>query len=293
VVGRVRRALGTRAVGHAGTLDPMATGLLVALVGEATRLSPFLSGARKRYRARVRLGIGTDSYDADGAETARRPLPAPFGGELGRSTPAAPPAALAAALAAERGRREQVPPEVSAVHVGGVRAYELARRGEAPALSARAVDVGEVRLLAVDASDVEFPSLEVELEVSKGYYVRAFARDLGAALGAPAHLTALRRLASGGFSIDEARRLDEGDGLGAALVPAARAARRAMASAELTDEGARRARQGKALDATHFAAPPPEGLAAWFLGDEIVAVGETSGGAGRVVRGFPAGPEGA
>jgi tRNA pseudouridine55 synthase len=288
VVGAVRRALGTRAVGHAGTLDPMATGLLVALVGEATRLSPFLSGARKRYRARLCLGVGTDSYDADGAETSRQPLAAPLLGELARATPDAPPPALARALDAERARREQVPPEVSAVHVDGVRAYERARRGEALALAPRPTDVGELRLTGVDATGREFPEIEVELEVAKGYYVRAFARDLGAALGVPAHLTALRRLASGAFSLDEAVPLDPPAALAAALVPTARALRRAMAAAELSDEGAKRARQGKALGPEHFRAPPPEGVAAWFLDDDIVALGETKGGEARVVRGFPA-----
>jgi tRNA pseudouridine55 synthase len=290
VVGALRRALGTRAVGHAGTLDPMATGLLVALVGEATRLSPFLSGARKRYRARVRLGVGTDSLDADGRETARRPLDAPLREALAGAPPERPPATLARALEAERARREQVPPEVSALHVDGVRAYERARRGEALDLPARPVDVGEARLVGVDASDLEFPEIEIELEVSKGYYVRAFARDLGAALGAPAHLTALRRLASGGFSVDEALPLEPPSALAAALVPTARALRRAMAPAELTAEGARRARQGKALGPEHFLAAPPEGLSAWFVGDEIVAVGEARGGEARVVRGFPAPP---
>ncbi len=292
VVGAVRRALGTRAVGHAGTLDPMATGLLVALVGEATRLSPFLSGARKRYLARVSFGVGTDSLDADGRETARRPLEGPLRDEFAAAPPGGPPPpALARALGAERARREQVPPDVSALHVDGERAYERARRGETLALAPRPVEVGEARLCGLDAADPGFPSIEVELEVSKGYYVRSFARDLGAALGAPAHLSALRRLESGGFSVAEARPLAPPEALAGALLPTGSALRRAMASAELSDEGATRARQGKALGPEHFVGPAPAGLAAWFRGDVIVAVGETrEGGEARVVRGFPPPP---
>lgn len=287
VVGAVRRALGTREVGHAGTLDPMATGLLVALVGEATRLSPFLSGARKRYQARLRLGVGTDSQDADGREISRQPLAPALREALAHTTPSAPPEALASALEAEWARREQVPPEVSALHVDGERAYERARRGESLSLAARPVDVGDLCLVGIDTSDGEFPEIEVEIEVSKGYYVRAFARDLGASLGVPAHLTALRRLASGGFSVAEALPLEPPSALAAALVPTPRALRRAMASVDLTAEGALRARQGKALGPGHFAAPPPEGVSAWFLGDEVVAVGEAKSGEARVVRGFP------
>ncbi len=292
VVGATRRALGTRAVGHAGTLDPMATGLLVVLVGDATRLSPFLTGARKRYRARVLLGVGTDSLDADGAETARSPLPAAIREELARASVEAPPPALARALEAERERREQIPPDVSALHVDGERAYERARRGETLALPPRPIEVGEARLVGIDAADESFPSIEVELEVSKGYYVRAFARDLGAALGAPAHLTALRRLASGAFSVDEALPLEPAHALARALTPTGEALRRALPSAELSDEGALRARQGKALGPEHFVGAMPEGVAAWFRADEAVAIGETQGAEARIVRGFPPPPPG-
>jgi len=186
VVARARRLFGTRAVGHAGTLDPMATGVLVLLFGEACKLSAYLTGQDKTYSAGVRFGSATDSLDADGRVTEERTLPA---GWLARET-------LDRALAVERARTLQVPPAVSAISEGGRRAYQRVRAGETVELAPRPVRVARLELL--EWSDA---GVDVELEVSKGYYVRAFARDLGATLGVPAHLGRLRRLTSGAFSL--------------------------------------------------------------------------------------------
>lgn len=237
VVSHVRRVYGTRRVGHAGTLDPMATGVLVLLLGEATKLSEVLTTQKKAYVTTVRFGIGTDSLDADGKITTQKELPE---GGIERS-------ALDAALADERARTLQVPPAVSAISVGGQRAYALARRGRAPDLPPRNVQVERLVLGGFDGG-----SATLELAVSKGYYVRALARDLGNALGFPAHLTSLRRTESGAFSLS-----------GAAPLPLERpfplrdlvsAVRLALPTAVLTAEGALRAMQGKRLSVEHFEA---------------------------------------
>ncbi|HMJ14672.1 MAG TPA: tRNA pseudouridine(55) synthase TruB, partial [Polyangiaceae bacterium] len=176
VVAEARRLYGTRAVGHAGTLDPMASGVLVLVFGEATKLSGYLTQQSKRYSARVRLGRSTSTDDAWGEVVEERPI-----GEVNRD-------ALEATLAKERARTEQVPPPVSAIKVCGQRAYRLARAGREPELEARTVCIHSLELLGFDGE-----TIELELHVSKGYYVRALARDLGQSLGLPAHLSGLRR----------------------------------------------------------------------------------------------------
>jgi tRNA pseudouridine55 synthase len=279
-VARARRLLRTRQIGHAGTLDPMATGLLVLLVGEATKLSPFLSMERKRYRADVCLGVATDSLDADGVILVDAPLPEALLAELARGEGSG---LLARALEAERARQEQVPPVVSAIHVDGERAHARARRGEEVSLPPRPVRVFSLELLAVELSPRVV--IRVELEVEKGYYVRSFGRDLGAALGVPAHLSALRRLSSGGFDLAEATPLEPP----ARLLSLEEAARRALPGAALSERGARRARQGQALEADDFLDTPPGELAAWFEGERLLAVGEPREGRFRVLRGFRGG----
>lgn len=234
VVSHVRRVYGTRRVGHAGTLDPMATGVLVLLLGEATKLSEVLTTQKKAYETTVRFGIGTDSLDADGKVTAQRELPE---GGIGR-------ARLDAALDEERARTLQVPPAVSAISVGGERSYALARRGEAPELPPRDV---KVERLVLDGFDGTFAKLE--LTVSKGYYVRALARDLGSSLGFPAHLTSLRRTESGAFSLSGAAPLPLERP--APLLDLVSAVRLALPTVTLTAEGALRAVQGKLLSAEH------------------------------------------
>jgi tRNA pseudouridine55 synthase len=191
VVARVRRLLGAKRVGHGGTLDPMASGVLPICLGEATKLAPFLLEADKEYDAEVRFGVETDTLDAEGAVLARRPVAIERG-------------ALEAALAAFRGPIEQVPPMYSALKREGRPLYSYARAGETVARAPRQVTVHE---LVLESWDGEAARLRVRC--SKGTYVRALAADLGRALGPGAHLSALRRLASGPFRLAEAVGLEE------------------------------------------------------------------------------------
>ena len=183
----LRRALGRKVkVGHAGTLDPFATGVLLALLGDATRLSNLAMSFPKRYRALVRFGQETDTLDPDGTvEREQDP-----GGE--------PPEQLQSALATFVGEIEQLPPAYSALKVGGRRAYKLARAGEEVRLEPRLVRIDRCELLAID-----WPEIEIEVECGAGTYVRAIARDLGAAVGLPAMLSGLRRTAIGPFEAAE------------------------------------------------------------------------------------------
>jgi tRNA pseudouridine55 synthase len=273
VVFRVRRALGTRDVGHAGTLDPMATGVLLVLVGEATKLSQFLTLEEKSYLAEVRFGRSTTSFDADGDTVEEHPLPDEgIGLDL-----------LERALDEERERTLQVPPAVSAIKVGGVRSHRLARRGAAPEHEPRVV-----RVVSLVLQSAERDRATLELSVSKGYYVRALARDLGTRLGVPAHLGTLRRTRSGAFDLSEALPLPLPPD--ATLLPVLDAARRCLPVCELTETGGRRASLGQPLLPEHFAAgsPPSEGPSAWVLpgGESLVAVGAYRGGELRVLRGF-------
>lgn len=193
VVAAARRALGERRVGHTGTLDPFASGLLLLCVGRATRLAEFLSGMDKRYEAVARLGIATDTLDRDGevvAETdAWREL------DVRR---------IEEALAGLRGCLEQVPPAYSAKKVGGVAAHRLARRGVPVALAPRRVTVH-----SLEVAFFEPPDIGLTVHCSSGTYVRAIARDLGDVLGVGAHLTELRRTAVGRFGVAEALTLDD------------------------------------------------------------------------------------
>jgi tRNA pseudouridine55 synthase len=189
VVDRARRATGTRRVGHAGTLDPFATGLLVLLVNRTTRLLPFLDAEPKVYRARIRFGARTETDDPEGDVTETAPLP-------DRES-------VHRAIAAMTGHLLQRPPAYSAKRVGGVRAYAAARRGAPLTLEPVAVTVNQWRVLAWNNTD-----LDVEIDCSGGTYVRALARDLGSAAGSAAHLVDLRRLRSGRFHVDDAVSLD-------------------------------------------------------------------------------------
>jgi tRNA pseudouridine55 synthase len=191
VVDRVRRLTGIRKVGHAGTLDPMATGVLLVCLGRATRIAEYLMAGRKRYRATLRLGIRTDSHDADGEITATAPV------TVDRER-------VARALDAFRGPIEQVPPMVSAVKRQGQPLYKLARQGVRVERAPRSVEVNELVLNAWNP-----PSLDLEITCSPGTYVRALARDLGDELGCGAHLTALVRLASGDFELEDAIPLEQ------------------------------------------------------------------------------------
>lgn len=190
VVARVKsvlKGLGVRKVGHAGTLDPFATGLLIILVGQGTKLSPFLMGGRKHYRATMRLGVQTDTLDPDGTVTARRAVE-----DYSRKD-------IEAAAGRLVGRRQQVPPIYSAVWCNGTRSYRLARKGLQPELKARPIEVD-----ALDIVSVQLPFVDFEVFCSSGTYVRCLAADLGDDLGAGAHLTSLRRIRSGGLDVGDA-----------------------------------------------------------------------------------------
>jgi tRNA pseudouridine55 synthase len=202
IVDRARRALGTRRVGHTGTLDPFATGVLALCVGRATRLARFLAAGEKAYRASVRLGFATTTDDLTGEPLG---VPRPV---------AVSPEALREALRALVGVFDQVPPAFSARQVAGRRLYELARRGEVVARAATPVMVHALELVARDAD-----TIELELRCSAGTYVRALARDLGERLGIGAHLVALRRTRSGAFDLGQAVSGDRLDGAALRLIP--------------------------------------------------------------------------
>lgn len=190
VVDRVRRVMGTRRVGHIGTLDPFATGLLTLLVGRATRLAPFVASDPKVYCATIRFGAATETDDASGAPVREAPVPDAD--------------AVNRAIAGLTGHLLQRPPVFSAKQVAGVRAYAAARRGTPLALEPAHVEVYEWRVGERDGRD-----LRVEVSCSSGTYVRALARDLGEAAGSAAHLLTLRRVRSGRFSVDDAQSVDE------------------------------------------------------------------------------------
>ncbi len=196
VVGRLRRIAGTRRVGHAGTLDPMATGVLVLGVERGTKLLGHLALTDKSYTATIRLGESTVTDDAEG--------------EVLDTTPAdgVTPAAVLAGLAELTGRIEQVPAQVSAIKVGGQRSYARVRAGEQVALAARTVTVSRFALLSSGTPHAGVLDLAVEVDCSTGTYVRALARDLGARLGVGGHLTALRRTRVGSFELSAAHTLE-------------------------------------------------------------------------------------
>jgi tRNA pseudouridine55 synthase len=268
VVARVRRLVGTRRVGHAGTLDPMATGVLVLGVERATRLLTFLTGADKDYEATVRLGASTVTDDAEGEV-----LRVSDAGDVARWQVEERAAALT-------GEIQQVPSSVSAVKVGGRRSYARVRSGEDVALAARPVtvsrfDVVDVRPLEVDG--VRQLDVDVVVTCSSGTYVRALARDLGAALGVGGHLTALRRTRVGPYRIGDARTLDQlADD--PTVVPLPDAARAAFPVRELTAEEAARLAHGQRLPATG-AGPQP--VAAFAPDGRLVAVLTETGGTAR------------
>lgn len=195
IVALVRRLTGVRRVGHGGTLDPFAVGVLPVFMGRATRMVEYHLADEKAYRASVVFGARSSTDDIDGEMVP---------GDV------APPTqdTVEAGLASFRGVIEQVPPDHSAVHVGGKRAYEVARGGEKPELSARQVTIQSLELSSWDTSDASRPMAELEVRCSAGTYVRSLARDLGEVLGCGAYLGALTRTASGPFRIEVAHALD-------------------------------------------------------------------------------------
>jgi tRNA pseudouridine55 synthase len=216
VVARIRRLARTRRVGHGGTLDPMATGVLVIGVGRATRLLTYVIGSAKGYAATIRLGQSTVTDDAEGEVIATIPAGHVEDG------------AVRAELAALTGEIQQVPSAVSAIKINGKRAYKRVREGEEVSLAARPVRISRLDPLSLRRPAPDLVDVDVEVECSSGTYVRAIARDLGAALGVGGHLTALRRTAVGGFTLAEASTLDELEKVAPDVVnlPLADAARR-------------------------------------------------------------------
>lgn len=232
VVGRLRRLLGIRKIGHAGTLDPMATGVLILGVGRATRLLGHLALHDKRYLATVRLGERSDSDDADGTVV---PVTDASGLTLDEIDAACEPL---------RGEIQQVPSTVSAIKVDGKRAYALAREGKDVQLKARTVTVSRLDVLAVRASG-SVTDVDIDVECSSGTYIRAIARDLGASLGVGGHLTALRRTRIGGYDIADAVTLGDEP---PELMTVADAARRSFPVVELDDLQAGDVRFGRTID---------------------------------------------
>ena len=262
VVARVRRLAGTRKVGHAGTLDPMATGVLVVGVGKATRLLGHLTLSEKSYDATVRLGVATSTDDAEGEVLATADV-----GGLAEE-------AVRAAFDPFRGELQQVPSQVSAVKVDGRRAHRLARAGEQVTLAPRAVTIHELVVHRVVAGPT-WVDVEVSLRCSSGTYVRAVARDVGAALGVGGHLVALRRTAVGPIGLSEAVPLAVLEAEGVSLLPMAEVASRFFPTVVVDEEQARAVGFGRPLAAELTADAPtavlgPDGsfLALYRPGDQ-------------------------
>lgn len=244
VVARMRGLAGTRKVGHAGTLDPMATGVLVVGVGRATKLLTYVVGADKEYTATIRLGVATTTEDAEGEVTRAQDAD-----HLTRDE-------IVAAARGLTGDVMQVPSAVSAIKVDGERAYARVRAGEQVELAARPVTVAELvvgEIREASADDVRVLDVDVRTVVSSGTYVRALARDLGLALGVGAHLVALRRTRVGGYRLDGARTLDElaqtPDDVPLDVMPLADAARGTFPVYDVTEAQERALGYGQGIEA--------------------------------------------
>jgi tRNA pseudouridine55 synthase len=265
VVARMRRVLRERRIGHTGTLDPLATGVLALLVGRATRLAQFLSSDEKQYRARIRLGRATTTWDREGD---------PVGEPVDATSIDA--ARIEAALAAFRGSFLQTPPGYSAKKIGGERAHRLARRGEAMELTPAPVTVHALEVVAIEGVDVT-----VDVRASAGFYVRSLAHDLGMALGCGAHLQALRRTAAGPLGLDGALPLAEAE----ADPDAARAHVRPLSAllpewpaVRVTAEGVARVRSGAVLRPGDCAEWSEPGSGTGGAGDVSVRILDAAGG---------------
>lgn len=267
VVARTRRLLGTRAIGHTGTLDPMATGVLVLVVGRATRLAQFLSGQPKAYDATVRLGLATDTWDRTGT-----PVPSP--------SPVSMPTAadISASLARFLGVHLQLPPSFSAKKIEGVRAHVLARRGEAVAVAPATVELHACELL-----EVQLPLVRIRLRSSAGYYVRSLVHELGWHLGCGACLESLRRTASGEFGLEDAVALgaleEHPDDAAGRLVPMERLLPQ-LPAVPLDEEDARRAGHGNEIMIPAFRASAFAGLTTVRLmapDGSLLAIARTTG----------------
>jgi tRNA pseudouridine55 synthase len=277
VVARVRRLAGTRRVGHAGTLDPMATGVLVIGVEKATRLLGYLALTEKTYVATIRLGASTSTDDAEGEPAGGSPAT-----DVDRG-------ALEAEIGKLTGDISQVPPGVSAIKVNGQRAYKLTRAGAAPELAARPVTVYEFTVTDIRQSG-DFLDIDAVIRCSSGTYIRALARDLGAALGNGGHLTALRRTAVGPYDLTQAHTLqDLEDQERPWITPLAEAAAAAFPRLDLTAEDAHRLAQGARLPLPSHDWPAPGTPVAAFDPDSaLVALVTAESGSLRSLAVFSA-----
>jgi len=260
VVARIRRLAGTRRVGHAGTLDPMATGVLVVGVEKATRLLGYLTLTEKQYDATIRLGQSTSTDDAEG--------------ELTKTAPATglTPETINKAIAELTGEIQQVPPAVSAIKVDGQRAYKLTRAGSAPELKPRPVTVYEFTVTAIrPVVDGDLLDVDATVRCSSGTYIRALARDLGDKLGTGGHLTALRRTRVGEYGLDAAKTLDQ---LAERfeVIPLAQAAAAAFPRRDLSADEARRLAHGGRLPAGPPGTGTPGPTAAFAPDGSLVAL---------------------
>jgi tRNA pseudouridine(55) synthase len=278
VVARARRALSVRRIGHAGTLDPMATGLLVLGVGAATRLLGHLSGSDKTYEATLRLGQSTVTDDREGEVLATTPA-----GHLADD-------AVRAALAAQTGPLLQVPSSVSAVKVAGRRSYDRVRAGEDVVLEPRAVTVHRLDVHRIGRPTPDLVDVDVTVTCTAGTYIRAIARDAGAALGVGGHLTALRRTASGPFGTQQAAPVEDAAaalaaGGGRGVLGLTQAATAVFPARTVTAEEATALGYGQRVTATGT----PGLTAAVDPAGRLVALLEDAGSSARVAVGFPAG----
>ncbi|HEX2283776.1 MAG TPA: tRNA pseudouridine(55) synthase TruB [Mycobacterium sp.] len=259
VVGRCRRIFGTRKVGHAGTLDPMATGVLVVGIERATKILGLLTATDKSYAATIRLGQTTSTEDAEGEVQQTISVDGVTDQQIDE------------AVAALRGQIDQIPSAVSAVKVGGKRAYRLAREGQTVELAARSVRIDRFDVLAVRRHD-GLVDVDVEVDCSSGTYIRALARDVGATLGVGGHLTALRRTRVGQFGLGQARTLDELADEPRLSYTLDEACLLAFPRRDLTADEAESARHGRVLKPAGiegvYAATAPDGHVIALLSDE-------------------------
>jgi tRNA pseudouridine(55) synthase len=278
VVARARRVLSVRRVGHAGTLDPMATGLLILGVGAATRLLGYVGGHDKTYEATIRFGQTTVTDDREG--------------EVLSTTSAThlDDDAIRAALAAQTGPLQQVPSSVSAVKVDGRRSYDRVRAGEAVELAPRSVTVHALEVHRIERPTADLVDVDVTVACTAGTYIRAIARDSGAALGVGGHLTALRRTVSGPFTVAQAAPVEDAAaalaaGGGAGVLGLTEAATLVFPARPVSDEEARALTYGQRIPATgapglHAAVDP---------GGRLFALVEDAGATAKVTVGFPLG----
>jgi tRNA pseudouridine55 synthase len=259
IVAKVRRATGIKRVGHAGTLDPLATGVVVIGIGRATRLLRYVQESPKVYIARVRFGIATDSLDADGRETARAPMPVTE-------------KQVASALSGFRGNIQQKPPMVSAIQVGGRRLHEIARAGEEIERQPRPVEVFSIEVVGFEGG--EFPLATIAVECSKGTYIRVLADDIARVLGGRAHLEELRRTRVGSFGLELALAVEGLDRWETSLLPLATAVG-PMPRLVVNDDQRLRTIHGRTLEAVGMEGPiaviDPAGdlIAVYVAGDGV------------------------